>query len=130
MAHYALLDENNIVTQVIVGKDENELDNEGNVVNWEQSYSEVTGQVCKRTSRNTRHGIHLEGGTPFRKNFGDIGFYYDADWDAFRPPQPYPSWKLDYDKFVWVAPIPMPEEGETFFWKWGEVNQEWIKVDY
>jgi hypothetical protein len=132
MAHYALLDENNIVTQVITGKDEHELDNEGNVVDWEKSYSEVTGQVCKRTSYNTYANKHLLGGTPFRKNYAGIDFYYDEDWDAFRPPQPFPSWKLDYETFQWVPPIPMPStpEDADYGWKWGEINQEWIKIQY
>ena len=67
MAHYAFLDDNNIVTEVIVGKDENE---EG--IDWEQRYSEIRKQRCKRTSYNTIGGVHIFGGTPFRKNYAGM----------------------------------------------------------
>lgn len=83
MAHYAFLDEENIVTQVIVGKDENEPDNDGNIVDWEQYYGDFVGQVCKRTSYNTVANKHLLGGTPFRGNYGQIGWYYDSELDGF-----------------------------------------------
>lgn len=133
MAHYAFLDDNNIVTQVIVGKDENELDNEGNIVDWEKHYGEVMGQKCLRTSYNTYNNQHKYGGEPFRKNYAGIGFIYDEDWDAFYPPRPYPSWKLNYEVFKWEAPIPAPvvpeEDFDKYFYKWSEVNKEWIKVD-
>jgi hypothetical protein len=125
MAHYAFLDENNTVTEVIVGVEETELIEGLDPETW---YGNLRGQVCKRTSYNTSGGVHLNGGTPFRKNFAGIGYYYDEEWDAFRPPKPFPSWKLDYDKFWWVAPIPEPAPVEGYGWKWGEVNQEWIKV--
>ena len=128
MAHYAFLDENNIVTQVIVGKDENEPDNDGNIVNWENHYGEFVGQKCKRTSYNTISNIHTQGGIPFRKNFAAIGYSYDEEWDAFRPPRPYPSWRLNYQTFQWEPPIPRPEPIEGYVWKWGEINQEWVQV--
>jgi hypothetical protein len=125
MAHYALLDENNIVTEVITGVDETELIEGLNPEIW---YGNFRNQVCKRTSYNTYANTHFLGGTPFRKNFAGIGYYYDKDWDGFRPPQPFPSWKLNYETFLWEAPIPQPEEEEGYFWRWGEVNQEWIKL--
>ena len=71
MGHYAFLDENNIVTEVITGKDENEVV-EG-ISDWETYYGEFRGQVCKRTSYNTYHNEHKLGGTPFRKNYAGIG---------------------------------------------------------
>ena len=83
MAHYAFLDENNIVTEVIPGKDEGE-----DGIDWEQWYGNFRGQVCKRTSYNTFAGQHLNGGTPFRKNYAGIGYTYDPDRDAFIPPRP------------------------------------------
>lgn len=76
MAHYAFLDENHIVTEVIVGRDEwEEVDG---ITDWEQAYSEVRGQVCKRTSYN--HKI--------RYNYAGIGYTYDPIDDAFIPPVP------------------------------------------
>jgi hypothetical protein len=125
MAHYAFLDENNIVTKVIVGIDEGELIEGLDPETW---YANFMGQTCKRTSYNTQSGAHSLGGVAFRKNFASIGYTYDEGWDAFRAPQPFPSWKLDYDKFIWVSPVPMPEPEEGYVWKWGELNQEWIKL--
>ena len=74
MAHYAFLDENNIVTSVIVGKDEG---TDG--IDWEQKYGEIKGQTCKRTSYNTREGHHHNGGTPFRGNAAGPGYVYDLE---------------------------------------------------
>lgn len=125
MAHYAFLDENGTVTEVIVGVDETELIEGLDPETW---YGNFRGQTCKRTSYNTEGGVHTSGGTPFRKNFASVGYTYDESWDAFRAPQPFPSWKLDYDKFIWVPPIPMPEPEEGYVWRWGEFNQEWIKL--
>ena len=77
MAHYAFLDENNIVTHVIVGKDENE-----DGIDWEQKYSSIVGQTCKRTSYNTHGGVHVNGGTPFRKNYAGVGMIYNEQIDG------------------------------------------------
>lgn len=92
MAHYAFLDENNIVTEVIVGKDENE-----GGVNWEAHYAEVRGlpaSQCRRTSYNTVNGVHVLGGQPFRNTYAGIGFRFDPEWGndgGFFPPEPEPS---------------------------------------
>jgi hypothetical protein len=94
MAHYAFLDENNVVTEVIVGKDEGNFD-------WEQQYGSFRGQACKRTSFNTSGGVHVLGGTPYRKNFAGIGYTYDAERDAFIPPRPSPSSVLDDETCLW-----------------------------
>ena len=98
MAHYAFLDSNNVVTEVIVGKNEGE-DN----IDWEQWYGEFRGQLCKRTSYNTRAGVHLNGGIPFRKNYASIGYTYDSIRDAFIPPKPFASWVLDETTCVFKA---------------------------
>jgi len=87
MAHFAQIDENNIVVQVIVGVDE--------PLDGEAIYAETTGQVWKKTSYNTFGGVHQLGGTPFRKNYAGIGYFYDSVRDAFIAPKPYPSWVLD-----------------------------------
>lgn len=111
MAHYAFLDANNIVTEVIVGKNEGE---EG--IDWEQHYGQFRGQTCKRTSYNTHGGTHSGGGTPFRKNYAGIGYSYDPTRDAFIPPKPYPSWVLNEDSCLWGPPMPMPDDGQVYDW--------------
>jgi len=124
MAHYAFLDSNNIVTQVIVGKDENE-----DGVDWEVYYGEKLGQICKRTSYNTRAGQHLLGGTPFRKNYAGIGYTYDSDRDAFITPKSYNSWILNEDTCCWEAPTPMPESNSDEMYTWNEETQSWELIE-
>ena len=119
MAHYAYLDDNNIVTQVIVGRDEDDLV-EG-VEDWEVYYG------AKRCSYNTVGGVHwtvdletneiVPSGKPqFRKNYPGIGYTYDPDRDAFIPPKPYESWLLNEQTCLWDAPVPMPEDGQPYMW--------------
>jgi len=121
MAHYAFLDMDNIVTEVIVGKDEGDTN-----TNWELHYQDFRKQVCKRTSYNTHGGVHSNGETPFRKNYAGIGYSYDSSRDAFIPPKPYPSWLLEESSCMWKAPIDHPDDGEMYIWD--EENQEWDKV--
>jgi hypothetical protein len=116
MAHYAQLDENNIVVNVIVGKDENEYHPE--VKNWEEYYG------AKRTSYNTQSGVHATGGTPFRKNYAGIGYTYDAVRDAFIPPRPFLSWDLNEDTCQWESPTPMPLDGKMY--EWSESAGNWV----
>lgn len=103
MAHYAFIDENNIVIDVITGKDENE-----GGIDWEQYYAqgrshfqELKGHTCKRTSYNTKGGVHIHGGVPYRKNYAGIGFTYDAARDAFIPPKPEGNYILNEDSCLW-----------------------------
>jgi hypothetical protein len=119
MAHYAFLDSNNIVTEVIVGKDEGE-----DGIDWEQHYGEFRGQPCKRTSYNTNGGVHLNGGTPYRKNYAGIGYTFDASRDAFIPPKPYPSWLLNETSCNWESPTPMPNDGKMY--SWNEEQLAWV----
>ena len=114
MAHYAFLDDNGIVTGVIVGRDENDLPDW--ITSWEAYYGNRHGQTCLRTSYNTYAGQHSLGGTPFRGNYAGIGYRYDDTLDAFIPPQPFPSWTLDESTFQWVAPVPYPDDGELYLW--------------
>ena len=116
MAHYAFLNENNIVTEVISGIDETELIDGLEPEKW---YQEFRGQKCVRTSFNSN----------IRKHFAGIGFTYDESFDAFIPPRPFPSWKLNYTTYQWEPPVAMPEEIEGFFWKWSELNKEWISIN-
>ena len=111
MAHYAFLDENNIVTEVITGRNEWEVVD--GITDWEAAYGEIRGQVCKRTSYN--HNI--------RKQYAGVGYTYDAVNDVFIAPQPYSSWSLDQN-FDWQPPTPRPEEG---FWRWDEDSLSWLE---
>ena len=120
MAHYAFLNMQNIVTEVIVGQDETE-----GTTNWELEYQDERKQVCKRTSYNTYGGKHSNGGTPFRKNYAGIGFTYDCARDAFIPPKPYASWTLDEETCLWVAPEEMPSDGKLY--EWSEDEKKWIE---
>lgn len=121
MAHYAYLDENNIVTAVIVGKDENELVD--GITDWEQYYG------AKRTSYNTYGNTHLNGGTPYRYNYAGIGYTFDPTKGtngAFIPPKPYDSWVLNENTCIWEAPIPRPDNNK--YYVWFEPNKQWIEV--
>ena len=119
MAHYAFLDENYVVTEVIVGRDESNFD-------WERHYGDIRGQLCKRTSYNTSGGVHLGGGTPFRKNYAGIGYTYDPQLDAFIPPKPFASWILDETTCLWAAPTPMPADGKQY--TWSENTLAWTEI--
>jgi hypothetical protein len=129
MAHYAYLDDDSIVTGVIVGKDEDEAPG-----NWETYYG------AKRTSYNTRGGIHYDPvtGEPsedqshaFRMNYAGIGYSFRDDLNvpdgAFVPPQPYPSWILDEAICLWEAPVPYPNDGNVY--TWDEATESWVPVD-
>ena len=121
MAHYAFLNENNIVTEVIPGKNEFEND-----INWEEWYGNFRNQVCKRTSYNTLNGKHKLNETPFRKNFAGIGYSYDEARDAFIPPKPFESWILNEETCQWEAPVPYPNDGKMY--KWDEATLSWVEV--
>ena len=96
MAHYAFINEDNIVVEVITGVDETETETlpEG-FDSWEEWYADFRGQTCKRTSYNTSGGEHILDGVPFRGNFAGIGMIYDEAKDVFYSEQPYPSWVLN-----------------------------------
>ena len=119
MAHYAFLDENYVVTEVIVGRDESNFD-------WERHYGDIRGQLCKRTSYNTSGGVHVSGGTPFRKNYAGIGYTYDPQLDAFIPPKPFASWVLDETTCLWTAPTPMPTDNKQY--TWDENTLAWTEI--
>jgi hypothetical protein len=128
MAHYAFLDENNIVTEVIVGRNETEWVDEIN--DWEEYYSEVRGQVCKRTSYNTHGNINKATGlTGFRYNFAGIGFTFDPTImpdGAFIGPKPHPSWILDETTLIWGPPTPKPEDDKNYYWS--EQSISWLEI--
>jgi hypothetical protein len=111
MAHYAFLNEENIVTEVIVGIDETELIEGLDPETW---YGNFRGQVCKRTSYNGN----------YRKNYAGPDYLYDAERDAFIPPKPFESWVLDEETCQWEAPMPYPTDGFTYFWNEAELDWE------
>ena len=113
MAHYAFLNQNNVVTEVIKGIDETELIEGLEPEIW---YGNFRGQTCKRTSYNGN----------IRKNFASIGYFYDAQRDAFIPPKPFASWVLDETTCLWAAPTPMPTDGKMY--RWDEDTVNWVEV--
>ena len=115
MAHYAFLDENNIVTEVITGIEETELIEGLDTETW---YGNFRGQTCKRTSYNGN----------IRKNYAGIGFIYDAVRDAFIPPKPYPSWQLVEETCQWESPTAHPTDGFTY--SWNEAETAWELQDF
>jgi hypothetical protein len=115
MAHYAFLDENNIVTEVITGIDETKLIEGLDPETW---YSNFRGQTCKRTSYNGK----------IRKNYAGIGFTYDAERDAFIAPKPYTSWIFDENTCRWVAPVAYPDDG--FKYVWNDNRVEWELLNF
>ena len=112
MAHYAFLDSNNVVTEVITGIHETELIEGLDTETW---YGNFRGQVCKRTSYNNK----------IRKQYAGKGYKYDADADVFIVPQPYPSWILDANH-DWQPPTPKPTDGKQY--AWFEPNKVWIEL--
>ncbi len=123
MAHYAFLDENNIVTEVIVGKDETD-----ELRDWEMYYGSYRKQVCKRTSYNTHGGINERNPElSYRKNYAGIGYTYDAERDAFIPPKPFESWLLNEDTCLWESPVPYPDDGKMY--RWDEDIEDWVEVE-
>ena len=113
MAHYAFLDENNVVTEVITGIDETELIEGLDTETW---YGNFRGQVCKRTSYNGN----------IRKNYAGIGMYYDPIRDAFIAPKPFLSWVLNEDTCIWEAPVAYPTDDK--FYTWDEPTGSWIEI--
>ena len=130
MSHFTKLDENNVVVFVTVGRQEDD--------GLEAELTARTGDVYKQTSYNTRGGVHYnpETGEPsedqtkaLRFNYAGIGFTFDPDKGtdgAFIPPKPFESWVLDEGTCLWVAPIPMPEDGGVY--SWDEDAGDWIEV--
>lgn len=122
MGYYAFLDENNIVTEVITGRNEDEIVD--GISDWEKWYGDFRGLTCKRTSYNTSMNQHKNGKTPFRGNFAGIGYFYDQVNDIFIPPSPFASWVVDYETASWKAPVDKPVSEENYVWS--ELQKNWI----
>jgi hypothetical protein len=119
MAHFAQIDENNIVIQVTPGPD-----------NWLTSPDKLPGTWIQ-TSYNTKAGVHYgsdgqpDGGVALRKNYAGVGYTYDSVRDAFIPPKPYNSWILNEDTCTWNPPTPLPEDDDEKDYQWNESTQSW-----
>ena len=114
MSHFAKV-ENGVVTQVIViEQDVLDTGHWGDPASWIQ------------TSYNTIAGVHIQGGTPLRKNFAGVGFTYDSGRDAFIPVKPYPSWILNENTCLWESPTPMPTDDKRY--SWDEPTLAWVEV--
>ena len=121
MAHYAFLDQDNIVVDIIVGIDETELIEGLDPETW---YGNFRGKVCKRTSYNTIANSHILGDTPFRKNYAQVGYIYNEELDAFIPPKTLPSFILDEQTFTWKPPLPYPEGENRYVWNEESISWE------
>ena len=114
MSHFAKI-ENGVVTQVIVAEqDFIDTGAVGDPAQWIQ------------TSYNTRGGVHVLGGTPLRRNFAGIGYFYIPEQDVFIPPKPFNSWSLNTENVTWEPPTPRPEDEK--FYIWDEETLNWIET--
>jgi hypothetical protein len=116
MSHFAQLDSNNIVTQVLVI--EQEVIDTG-------LFGDPNSFV--QTSYNTFAGEHKLGGTPLRKNYAGIGYTYDKERDAFYSQKPFSSWILNEDTCIWESPIPMPDDDKQY--AWNEETTSWVELN-
>lgn len=119
MAHWAELDENNVVIRVLVGS--NDDPDEG----YQWLIDNLGGRWLK-TSYNTWAGKHTLGGIPLRGNYAGIGFTYHEDVDAFMPLKEYPSWIIDAENYTWKAPVDRPDSGA---WAWNEELLAWEEIE-
>tara|TARA_R100001086_G_scaffold249446_1_gene189207 strand:+ start:231 stop:608 length:378 start_codon:yes stop_codon:yes gene_type:complete len=121
MAHFAKLGIGNKVLKVEVVHNDVATTEQDGVDFLNNLYG--TNDIWKQTSYNTLGGVHLLGGTPFRKNYATIGGKYDAQRDAFVDPKPFPSWILNETTCIWEAPVEKPDDGKRY--EWNEETQQW-----
>ena len=121
MAHWAEIDENNVVVKVLVGDNNDPNGDEG----YQWLIDNLGGRWIK-TSYNTVNGVHAQGGTPLRWTYAGIGYKYDEALDSFIPPVPYVGWLFDVATMSWVAPRPKPDSG---FWEWNNDIADWDEVE-
>ena len=119
MAHFAEIDSNNIVTRVLV------VDNAYETMGQKYLAEDLNlGGTWIQTSYNTVGGVHANGGTPLNKNYAGIGYTWDGT--GFAAPQPYPSWILDKETYLWTAPVAMPTDGKPY--SWNENSKSWDEI--
>lgn len=121
MAHFAELDGNNIVTQVVVVNNET-------IDNLPFPESEPVGvEFCQSLYGADTVWKQTSYSASFRKHYAGVGYIYDATLDAFIPPKPYPSWLLNTTTCDWEAPVPYPNDGKTYYWD--EATLSWVLVE-
>ena len=121
MAHFAKIGKGSKVEKVETVSNDVAVSEQAGIDFLNNFYK--TNDIWKQTSYNTRGGVHLTGGTPFRKNFAGIGFKYDQTKDAFIEPRPFSSWILNETTCLWEAPVVKPDDGQSY--DWNETNQTW-----
>mgnify|MGYP003153365252 CR=1 FL=1 len=128
MAHFAEINDSNIVLQVLVVNDKDTQDGDGNEMESVGAtyLHNLVGGTWKRTSYNTYIGVHQLGETPFRKNYAGTGYTYDTTRDAFIAPKPYPSWTLVEATCIWEAPVAYPDDDKLY--NWNEETTSWDLV--
>jgi hypothetical protein len=132
MASFAKLNSENIVTTVVsvvneVLKDSNGIEQENIGIEFLKNLYNEPNAIWKQTSYNTNSGVHLLGGTPFRKNHAGIGYTYDEIRDAFIPQKTYNSWVLNETTCNWESPVAYPQDGNKY--KWNEQTLSWDLLD-
>ena len=121
MAHFAKLGVGNIIEKVSVVSNDIATTEQAGVDFLNNLYG--SRDVWKQTSYNTKAGVHLNGGTPFRKNYAGVGYTYDQTRDAFIPKKPYNSWILNETTCNWEAPVALPDTENRY--NWNEETQQW-----
>lgn len=119
MAHFAELDENNVVKRVIVVANKDTADADGN------EKESIGVAFCQKLLGGNWVQTSYNGS--IRKNYAGIGYTYDTALDAFVPPKPFPSWVLNSDTAQWDAPVPMPTDGKKY--SWDEASQSWVESE-
>ena len=125
MAHFAKLGTGNIVTAVHVVSNDVATTEQAGVDFLNNLYK--TRDVWKQTSYNTKGGVHLLGGTPFRKNYAGVGYTYNQTKDAFIPPKPFDSWTLNEETCLWDPPVVKPDDGQIY--NWNETTKQWDLIN-
>jgi hypothetical protein len=119
MAHFAQLDENNVVTQVIVVANTDTADANG------VEKEHIGAAFCERLLGGTWKQTSYNGN--FRKRYAGVGYTYNVELDAFVPPKPYSSWVLDNDTATWIAPVSKPDDGKLY--RWDEPTLSWVEIE-
>jgi hypothetical protein len=126
MAHYAKLDENNIVTEVnVIDNEVEDAKGVSGTIDW--LLVGWGGSDWKKTSYNTHGNIHIFGGIPLRKNYAGVGFTFDSERDAFIPPQTFSSWVLNEDTCQWDSPVSYPDDSKDY--RWDEDTENWVLAE-
>ena len=123
MGHFAHLDENDIVTNIIIAD-----------IETIQSGRFGDAKFCVETDKHTTYGVHYgengiaDGGKPLRGNYAVIGGKYDRTHDVFYPVKPFPSWIINAPDWQWKAPVPKPPRSDVYINKWNESTRTWDKI--